>query len=477
MPNARSAVQDFFANPSNPYVNITRLSNIDDDSDGNSRPITQVSLRFWSNYDNDSVDPADELTSDDDSELAKVVEVTIGDRLVRYALTPVVGAIAGKAKATAMATLGAGYCKVPPLMVCMPQDGSGALDTAFPDADDRGKGMRLHMTPNATGQGDDAFSPGNFGFLDFPYPGPTGAGPNTTLGWGGINPNCTGESVQTRTGVRTPESGALNTRLDINSTCSSGEAFCPSENTTKTWVLKEFRKNVADPSAVTCGSGGSLNSNGNGGGNNSASWVEYSSLSASDVDGTLPATAPGYPEDGCFYSSSCSVLGDGTWDYSGYMSRYHSSYTGTGPVNTSTRSTPTRYDVYQWELDRSKGTTSGSADPAILAPKEVGRKYSGGDLTLYCEYRRPLKNNAFVPNPDAGQKDRRILTVAVVDCTDLHGKQVAKITKYIDLFLIEPAKGGSSDKAFSVEVVGNAEPPGDNNAFQGYAKLKPVLIR
>ena len=80
--------------------------------------------------------------------------------------------------------------------------------------------------------------------------------------------------------------------------------------------------------------------------------------------------------------------------------------------------------------------------------------------------------------PSTTQKDRRIITVAAVDCSGLNGHAPVNILRWVDLFLVQPASSSGADKSFYAEVMGEAEPPGaDQASFQYYGKNKPVLLR
>lgn len=480
---AIQATRATFATSSSAFVNETRLSNIDDDNDGNTRPITQLGFAFWQSYSGDAPTgsvPASETPSDAAAK-ANVVQVTINNRQVRYALTPIVGAIVGTAAASAMATMDSAYCDVPPLMFCLPPgtfdsdgDGDGDVDINFPGPFDTGKSMRLHLTPSDSNESTSPFSPGNFGFLDFPYP--ISGNPNTTLAGSGNNPNCTGENVDTRTGVRNPEAGALNTRFDLDPDSCSDEAHCPSQNTTKDYVYEESYSGLDDPSEAFCG----------GDADNKGGWVKYSELDQSDFDTPYTGSAPGYQEDTCF-SSSCTdyPVGDGDWPYAAYMMGYYGSVPTTGgPTNSRAGfpsgypSTPTRYDVYKWEIDQGASALQNREIGRTVTSKTAGN--SGKvtyDVDLVCEYRTPREEDPFIPDTALKQKDRRVLTVAAVDCTGLNGKDVANIIRYVDLFLVKPANEGGSDKAFFTEIIGESREAGSNTSFQTFAKRKAVLIR
>lgn len=467
---AIQATNATFAASDSDFVNTTRLSNIDDDSDGETRPITQISYTFWEDYVDDAPVNvvSEQSTASNAATKAKIVQVAIGNRQVRYALTPIVGAIAGTAGATAMATLTSAYCKVPPLMFCAPP--------GF-DADDYlGAGLKLHSLPNTSTDS----NPGIFGFLDFPYTRPAGLSGNnltTSLGWANTNENCTADEVEAQPGVVDKQSEAFNTRFAIYQngipSCMSDGSFCSAKNLTKQTVNTKTFTNLAteaDAALKTCTSTGGT---------------------SGTTIATNPDVAPyinqpaGYNVEGCLLAGNCSTysrIGDG-WtsaQYNAYMNFYHTGtsanavFQANGYASGSEPSrTPTRYEVYKWE--------NADYDNRVVPNqnREVGRQTalrSNGryDVTLYCS--APAYSDATQLAPST-VKDRRTLTIAAVDCTDLHGSAVVDIINWVDVFLLTTAQPNGNEKSFYVEMNGEAVPPGSNNSFQGYTKRKAVLIR
>ncbi|MDR7102634.1 pilus assembly protein TadG-related protein [Croceicoccus sp. BE223] len=454
---AQAAVNNYFAKAGGAYVNQTRLSNIDDDGDGDTRSITQVSFAFWEDYVNDQPTNPVALTASDSSE-AEVVQVSITQRALRYALTPIVGAIVGRAGASAMASVESAFCKVPPLMVCVPNANFGAND-ATGTSPDRGTGVMLHMLPNskagpdATDAESVSLTPGIFGFLDFPYPSPVGGNPNTSLGWEVANPSCTGETVDSEPGVRSPEAGALASRFDVGSDCLAGGTFCPASNTTKNRVYR-ISSNT-DPASFTCPSnpisGNTAAAEANGGGEG---WV---AMSDADLAG---ASSPGYPRD----NSHTGNIGNKVWDIASYFSANYGSTVGAVTGGALTASA-TRYDVYNWQ----------KANPSSLTPRLVAQNISKKPYKYYCAYPKPIGKHASMTLPTT-TKDRRVLSLAAVDCTGLNGRSPVDILRYIDVFLVEPPLTSASDKEFYVEVIGETSIPG-GTTFQTFAKRKAVLLR
>ena len=138
---------------------------------------------------------------------ARFVEVTVNARTAHYALTPIVGAFnSGAIDATAYAGLGSAVCKVPPVMICNPQETGGS--TTFNPGALLGVGLKL-VTVGAGG----GWAPGNFGYLD------TGGGSNganglrEALGWVSPPGDCIEQTgVDTKPGATVDVVDSLNTR-------------------------------------------------------------------------------------------------------------------------------------------------------------------------------------------------------------------------------------------------------------------------
>src|SRR3546814_724515 len=129
--------------------NETRFAN---DGHQDDRAITVPTIIFYKEKEripgNVTTDPTQ----------ARFVEVTVEERRANYALTPIAGAFGADLRGTAYAGLGSAICKVPPLMMCNP-DETGP-DSDFVISDYAGKGIL------AKSGGSGAWAPGNFGFLE-----------------------------------------------------------------------------------------------------------------------------------------------------------------------------------------------------------------------------------------------------------------------------------------------------------------------
>lgn len=443
MQRARDAATNALASTASSYVNETRFAN-----DGSGRPITGLTFRFFDGYANDAT--GNLLTSDSDAPKARVVEVTVNARKVFYALTPVIGAFnSGDVKGRALAGLQSATCDVPPMMFCAPPDATGAVNAAFPTAADIGKGLKLHFktngsaspgNPNQQTTDTTAWAPGNFGFLDLDYLPKSGQ--NTTAGLNSNAFGCTGTPPNSNPGFRTPQGSALNSRFDLypppTNTCGSNGDFCPSTNVRKNLVLQmpKGAKDCSNPPK-------------------NPKWSDWTDPT------TVGIPDPGYPQDTNFAGNPNAVIGNGDWGAAAWLSSNQGASLSNIPdVNGDGRIS--RYEVYLWEQD--------SAYPGRLAPKF----FTGSDGNSYCSFPQPISAPPGIA-ASSTQKDRRILTVAAVDCTNLTGKAPVTILRWVDLFLVQPVTSDNTD--FFTEIIGPAKKANGDSGFQYYGRKKAVLIR
>jgi hypothetical protein len=131
--------------------------------------------------------------------------------------------------------------------------------------------------------------------------------------------------------------------------------------------------------------------------------------------------------------------------------------------------TPTRYQVYQWEMAHSGA-----------------RLNSQSAATGYNAYSRPgdLGGEPTGIAPGTTQVDRRILSVAVVNCTaegvSGHTTDVA-VQKFIDIFLVQPALARTvgvrtENGDIYVEIIGETANATNEGAVQLVKKSVPYLI-
>jgi Flp pilus assembly protein TadG len=419
-----------------------------------------ANIKFYSSYNQvtDVPTPAIGLAAGQDG-IARVVSVSVTPRESFFALTPIVAAFrSGNIGAHAVASLGSAICRVPPLMMCNPDETN---DINFTVANYVGKGMRLAQAGNG------AWAPGNFGFLDHLGGSNGDPGLREDLGWNIPPGECQpGDGVDTKPGVNAVDS-AINSRFDIydNQACING-GFCPPS-------INSVKDLVRDPGA----NGGNACKIHNQG------WHEVSSGAylPSDPINALPTTttptAMGHPRDMCHAVSTNGMapchgnqlrFGDGNWDRDAYFRvnyrRSNGTYwtggtgTGTWQGNTGLSATATRWQVYNWEI-ANRGTTIDGV--SVLGGRFAAAPDRDEDSPV-CSASQGYGTGAI---PSGNQVDRRKLVVAVANCSTADaGGQVngnspnVTVQKWIEVFLVEPSldRARTSKKEIYVEPIGEA---------------------
>ena len=129
--------------------------------------------------------------------------------------------------------------------------------------------------------------------------------------------------------------------------------------------------------------------------------------------------------------------------------------------------TPTRYQVYAWEMQNA-----------------ATRLHTNVNVNGNKASSQPVCAPSGI-TPDATKVDRRVLTVAVVNCTaeGVRGKKSnVQVTKWVDVFLTEPSMartaGTPTDNSdVYVEMIGQTKNATDEGAVQLVKKSVPYLIR
>lgn len=381
---------------------------------GDTACLGNANIRFY--RDKDKTQAASNVSN------ARFIEVEIGARSANYTFTPLTKLVKGSLGAVALAGLGSAICKVPPVMFCNPLE---STDPNFAVGNYVGKGIRLIANDGG------GYVPGNFGYLES-NAGNGAQATAQTLGRDAVPGDCvSADGVTTKPGAQVSVLDALNTRFDIydsglNQACGGTGSLCSASLNSRKDVMHRGNTNNCGFSTGNGGNGWKLPAN------------PYLPSSA-----TVPLTAAegsalspmGYPRDMCHAISStgsCSNgrIGDGVWDYLAYFRSNTASYP-TVPTNGEMTSwfgstSPTRYAVYKYEM----------ANAATRLPV-AGQTANG--LTSYGQpYCSP---NAGVV-PTATTPDRRVLTIAVVNCSaeGVQGKTTGvHVTKWIDMFLVEPS--------------------------------------
>ncbi|MGE0775449.1 MAG: pilus assembly protein TadG-related protein [Sphingomonadaceae bacterium] len=432
--------------------------------------------------------------ADSDSE-ANFVQVTVDSREAFFALTPIVAALrSGALTGSAYAGLGAAICKVPPLMLCNPNE--TVTELGF-DVDDLiGRGLRLVANDGG------GHTPGNFGFLETNGLSGTNA-LRDAMGLGTTTFECTkGDDVTTEPGIPNSVFEALNTRFDIydnvNALCGSDGSLCPSSINASKDVVMQLVNSGATPTYTY--------SNGAGGTGWRLPLDTDAYLPTSTTDLTTTPKVMGMPRDKChavsetgtcvYNSVTGSRVGSGDWDVNAYWrvnhggtnlyadsTLYGGQTAGAALGYTSvTSSKPTRYQVYLWEAAHRNGIPTSLPSRAIIP---VSSSPAGSKLQYSHMRAQRSPSAAVVPTPQA---DRRRLSVAVVNCLaeDVRGKTPnVDVLDWIDVFLVEPtlrrpqgnpARTNSND--LYVEVIGATG--SDNNGAsppQYIQKYSPYLIK
>jgi hypothetical protein len=151
----------------------------------------------------------------------------------------------------------------------------------------------------------------------------------------------------------------------------------------------------------------------------------------------------GFPRDDCAYGGSCDVniggthIGDGIWDYVTYMEINHSSITPAAaaaiiPDLDGVLGTPTRHEVYSWELTNPLPNYLSEGVPEEPFP------------TCHTNTWSPPLN-------------RRVISAAVVDCSQLTGTTTIKPEAWVDLFLTEPMGVYDGANDLYAEIMGPSD--------------------
>jgi Flp pilus assembly protein TadG len=384
-------------------------------------------IRFWQN--------AEKTVAATSDANARFVEVTVNARTARYALTPIVGAFdSGAIDAAALAGLGSAVCKVPPVMICNPNE-SG--DPSFTVSTYIGVGIKLVSVGNGGG-----WAPGNFGYLN------TGGGSNgapglrEALGWTSPPGDCIAQTgVDTKPGATVSVTDAINTRFDIydsNVSCPNGGACPASVNSVKDLL----RPNNAN-------------------GNNAcrmhnSGWQEASpanklylpNRTTATTASTLTPDSMGHPRDMCHAAATSASgycggpIGTGVWDRDTYFRANYGWTSAQWETNTGLGSAPTRYQVYLWEI-ANRGTPVAGVPVLPTAPRAVGslRDHDRPVCSSIQSYPAEIV-------PAATTVDRRRLSVAVINCTasSVNGSSTnVPVRKWIDVFLVEPSFNRSAE--------------------------------
>ena len=480
----------------NMLANQTRMAN---DSPGNlaiTIPLETTcdatgQVRFYKTVDKGTI-----ATTDAD---AKFVEVQVDSRTAFYALTPIVHSMSsGAMTGIAFAGMDTAICRVPPVMLCNPNETN---DPDFNVANYIGKGIRL-----IANDGGGTYGSGNFGFLD------VGAGNGAStlrqeLGALNVPGNCvSGGEVETETGSIITVRDALNTRFGIydggslNTPCGNSGAGCPPSANMRKDLQLDGNGNQLSKLGIVTGVGGNgwrVPANPYPGEANISAGGSYHDLTDPELTGP-PSIAPmGYPEDKChaFKDDGIGIctplvggvgsrIGNGDWDRYAYFKTNCCAATNpnyspadvatpaalnTFLTNTFGTATPTRYQVYAWEMTNAASRLNSQPAPNSLVHYGRPSDLSGEPAGIV---------------PGGSNRDRRVLSAAVVNCAaeGVSGHTTGvEVKKFIDIFLVQPSLARTTGTRTSnadvyVEVIGLTHNASDVAAVQVVKKSVPYLI-
>lgn len=364
----------------------------------------------------------------------------------------------------------AGYeqvvCKATPLFMCNPWDRGEADDDPMKlydliDTNKRGNGYGRMLTFRTSGGGNQPFA-GNFGFLRDPNRGPGAAVLRETFA------NIYGQGcfrsrgVDTEPGFKETISDAINVRLDIYA-----------------GAVKNYKNQSQYRPATNVRKGAQRGGD----------QCEPTLTSDPQTDGVM-----GFPKDQAesWDSTQGGAIGNGVWDFEGYAEinypQYNTVDSSTGEVTGNTWAdnvkshygitdpnlTPTRNEVYQYEIDPDENDVVNMTDSESIGPDGV---VASGDGELGA----PQCNTTGMGVNDP---PRRSIYGAVVNCDDYlkaGGKsggylENVPVFRWVEFFLARPLQknGGDPDAGqLFVEVI-NIFDKSNNNSFQ---RNESVLYR
>ena len=335
---------------------------------------------------------------------ARFIQINLTPRKLGVLFGAIVRVTNFKVTAHAVAGLGTALCKAPPIVICDPL-GSGQ---PFNGDANIGLGMILHPA------GNQAWQPGDYGlvvsrsFTD-QNGNPLRTGDDVMFdAIARVDPqiDCIGDTINVQP-VTFQAADAFNVRFDI----FKGQAaalntlanFQPAMDSITGRDITTGQNTICDPGA---------------------SGMAMALPPDICATGTSPTCNP--------------ALGDGTWNSAGYFSVNHPN---DDPASVSGGATPTRFQVYQWELQNL------AANNSIWGTGQQG-SITGGD----ADFALPRCNVTATQQVP----DRRVISASVVDCGGISGPlEHVPVIARVDLFLTEPVH---SDNVIYAEVVGSTTP-------------------
>ncbi|MER9303488.1 pilus assembly protein TadG-related protein [Mesorhizobium sp. M0496] len=326
-------------------------------------------------------------------------------------------------------------CDMTPLFICNPFEGSGIpLHQVVSDQNFYRKGIKL-----VQGGGAGAWGPGNFGFLN-----PTGV---PGYGAGDLaddiaqadTPECiNSRGVNMRTGGPQPAvRDAINVRFDIygGQMHSNDPLIPPAPNVRKGYKYKNSKNpNACNMDPVT---------------SSDAEWPNYRHMTQDTA-----------------YDSTYDRIGNGMWDYEGYMAANGfttadmADFVDSEGNAYSNANPPSRYDLYKYEL-----STRGTGNDLVASPS------LGGETGAAACHANPSTD-----------PDRRLIYGAIINCIeheeDLNGASGDPIPAvgFASFFLTEPVDNVRTNGDILAEIV-DIDGIEGRGTMVGFAKDNVQLYR
>jgi len=413
---------------------LAGATQLDGQSDAISRATTaaqgalvQNSKRMGNTYESnvitassgDTIQYLTDLTSrtvTTDSTKAQFIEITLAPRPMGLIMGALLGLGAFNGSAHAVAGYGSAICKVPPMMICNPQE--TATSTTWDPSVLIGHAVVLTPAPSAG-----AFAPGQFGFLTVNSSN-SAALIKDALGRFPPLSECYGETVTPAGGNIASADDFINMRFDVYANGLNSQindaAYAPAMNTI-IGVKAAAGSSSCNPTVTSPSN-------------------DCSSTTA------LAGGAMGLPRD-CDQGVAAGT-GSGVWNAKQYFNTNHPGLTSDpstyvpsvpagatttgwayyGPNGTGGAITPTRYQVYKWEL-------------AILSnqiPNPGGAAFGQGQAgsSGTADFAKPQCNTKGAQT----DPDRRTISVVVLNCKadGIKAQHGGPVIGYVDLFLLGP---------------------------------------
>jgi len=373
---------------------------------------------------------------------ANLIEINLTPRSLGVVMGAMVQATSFSARAHAVAGAESALCLAPPILVCNPDETSTNLD--FDHSDYIGKVLQLTPAPNG---GSNSWPAGNFGFID------VGNVTHLKEAMAGMNDNvqCYGETVTTQPGNVASADTYYNTRFDIyEKGAPSGKGNTDYQAAMNTMIgTKAASGSSCSPNIIN---------------------PPNSCANSTAVD------PYGFPID----CDQTGPVGSGVWNVAKYFNSNHpgvsyaspvggapaqplwpgSGWEAYGPAPAAGATSPTRYQVYNWELAMIR-THRGEGNGIAVAATAFGGaghpRLSGSGAQ---DFAQPTCNTSSAQQTP----DKRLISALIANCADdgVKGRSVVHPITEVSLFLVAPTptSGAGKGNIFG-EVVGSSSVYGE----------------